>query len=391
MTASLAAGDDRALGGTTSVASDAAGVATFSNLTIAGGLGRPCWRCQRPDFRRSLPTIMLAPATPATLAPDGPVLLTGVAGNLLASPPAVIAKDAAGNPVTGVRMTPTAEPGAASITPGTATTDSEGRALLDEWRLPPTTGTYSINAVSPDIPGSLVRFTAEATFGVASHLVLVSGDGGTGVVGGTSAPLVARVVDTNGNAVAIAGLSVAWSVPAGGGTLISATTVTDVNGVTQNSLTLPTQPRTTTVTAELANSGSAVSFSVVVTAGPPAAIIAVTSTSMSVPAGAIVTPNPTVRVTDSFGNGLAAVAVSFTTPQGGGTVTGGTTVTDASGFAAVGSWTLPSIPGAYTLTAAAAGVGPTVSFTATANSDTRVRWTSGTPRSPSPIPSCRMH
>jgi adhesin/invasin len=76
---------------------------------------------------------------------------------------------------------------------------------------------------------------------------------------------------------------------------------------------------------------------------------------------------PSVRVTNSSGEGVAGVSVVFAVASGDGIVTGSPAVTDASGVATVGSWTLGSTAGTNTLTATAGAIfgDNSVTFTAT--------------------------
>jgi hypothetical protein len=62
-------------------------------------------------------------------------------------------------------------------------------------------------------------------------------------------------------------------------------------------------------------------------------------------------------VTDASGNPVSGIAVTFAVASGGGTATGTSRTTDASGVATVGSWTLGAALGANTLTATATGQG----------------------------------
>ncbi|MES2178804.1 MAG: Ig-like domain-containing protein [Gemmatimonadota bacterium] len=80
--------------------------------------------------------------------------------------------------------------------------------------------------------------------------------------------------------------------------------------------------------------------------------------------GAAVSPLPSVTVKDRLGNAVAGASVTFNAPAGSGTVTGGTVVTNASGVATVGSWTLPSTTGTARLDVTTTGV-PQASFVAT--------------------------
>jgi len=76
---------------------------------------------------------------------------------------------------------------------------------------------------------------------------------------------------------------------------------------------------------------------------------------------------PAVVVRNGNGQPVAGVSVTFAVETGGGGVTGATVASNASGVAAVGSWTLGSAAGTNTLTATATGVtGGPVRFTATA-------------------------
>ncbi len=77
---------------------------------------------------------------------------------------------------------------------------------------------------------------------------------------------------------------------------------------------------------------------------------------------------PSVTVEDTNQAPLAGVTVTFAVAGGGGTVTGASQVTDASGKATVGEWVLGPNTGDNTLTASVAGSGITgnpVTFTAT--------------------------
>ena len=83
-------------------------------------------------------------------------------------------------------------------------------------------------------------------------------------------------------------------------------------------------------------------------------------------AGSQVAVDPAVLVTDGGGNPVASVAVTFAVATGGGSIGGANAVTDASGIAEVGGWTLGPIAGPNTLTATSAGLsGSPVTFHAT--------------------------
>ena len=85
--------------------------------------------------------------------------------------------------------------------------------------------------------------------------------------------------------------------------------------------------------------------------------------------GTNVATAPSVKVTDAGGNPVADVAVNFAVTQGGGSVTGASQTSNASGIATVASWKLGTTTGSGNnqLTASSAGLtGSPVTFTASA-------------------------
>ena len=83
--------------------------------------------------------------------------------------------------------------------------------------------------------------TAEADLTVPASAVMVSGDTQTGTVGTTlSAPLTLEVRNSNGTP--LEGVTVAWAVKAGGGSLNATSTVTNSAGQSQVQWTLGTTP-----------------------------------------------------------------------------------------------------------------------------------------------------
>jgi alpha-tubulin suppressor-like RCC1 family protein len=83
------------------------------------------------------------------------------------------------------------------------------------------------------------------------------------------------------------------------------------------------------------------------------------------PAGGVVSPAPSVKVTDAGANPVAGSVVVFAVASGGGSVTGANQTTDQAGIATVGSWTLGAAAGPNTLSASATGLdGSPVTFTA---------------------------
>lgn len=95
-------------------------------------------------------------------------------------------------------------------------------------------------------------------------------------------------------------------------------------------------------------------------------IAANSATSITGAAGGAATPAPSVIVKDQNGAPMGGAPVTFTVVSGGGTVSGATVTTDASGIATVGAWTLGPAIGENVLSAVTAAL-PPVTFTATSS------------------------
>ena len=99
--------------------------------------------------------------------------------------------------------------------------------------------------------------------------------------------------------------------------------------------------------------------------GLPADVQINDGNNQTVAPGSTLPTAPSVIVKDSGGGAVAGVTVTFSVAAGNGTITGAAVTTGADGIARVGSWTLPSAPGTYALTASLPGAGGSpVTFTA---------------------------
>jgi hypothetical protein len=156
---------------------------------------------------------------------------TGTVGEPLADP--LVVKVLAGDqpaPNRKVAFMLTADPAAGTITPDTATTDSEGKAVA-HWTLGTAPGDHLVLAqlVDADSASQIAEFRAAAMPGAPDTLspasVLAQPGRREQVV--ATAPVV-RVVDRYGNPVPNA--SVAWQVTAGQGEVGAPSTVTDADG-----------------------------------------------------------------------------------------------------------------------------------------------------------------
>jgi adhesin/invasin len=359
------------LTGTTTVATDASGQATFTDLAISGSVG---------DRTLSFSAGSLTPATSETITLSaGPATQMGiiagdnqsaVAGTAVATAPSVIVGDDNDNLVAGVDVTFTVESGGGSVTGAVATTNASGIATVGSWTLGETAGTNTLTASAPGLPD--VTFTATGTAGTATQMAINAGDGQSATAGTAVATAPSVIVrDTNGNPVA--GVDVTFAVASGGGSVTGASATTNASGIaTVGGWTLGTTAGTNTLTATAPSlTGSPLTFTATGTAGAATQMAINAGDGQSATAGTAVATAPSVIVRDANDNPVEGVSVTFAVASGGGSVTGASATTNASGIATVGGWNLGTTAGTNTLTATAPGLtGSPLTFTATGTAGT---------------------
>lgn len=201
----------------------------------------------------------------------------------------------------------------------------------------------------------------------AAAIGVVGGAPQTAVVNSAFAqPLVARVTDALGGAVA--GASVNFAAPAFGASasLSQTVAVTDYDGRAGSAATANLFVGNYAISAG-SGSLSPASFALGNTLGPAAQIVASGGTHFDGVAGQLlVGALPAVRVTDGSGNPVGGVAVTFAAGSNSGSLSGAVQNTGANGIATLGGWLLSATPGSNTVTATAAGLAPqSVVFDAT--------------------------
>ncbi len=156
---------------------------------------------------------------------------SGTVGQVLPSAPSVKVTDASSRGVAGVTVTFTITGGGGSIAGATATSDANGVATAGSWTLGTTPGPNSLaaTAAGTGIAGNPATFTATAVAGAPRTMSREAGDAQTAIAGTAVAiaPSV-KVVDEFGNP--LAGISVTFTVTAGGGTITGATPTTGSDG-----------------------------------------------------------------------------------------------------------------------------------------------------------------
>ena len=320
----------------------------------------------------------------ARLTAVGSTSLAGTVFRALTPVPQVKVTDASGNAVAGAVVTFTGSAGSV-VVGGSKTTDAAGLASPDGWALGTATGSYTLTAAASGVTSA--TFTAAASADVANSMSIVSGNSQSALAGRPVAiePSV-KVVDVHNNAVA--GIEVLFEVASGGGTAVGRRVTTNAQGTaTVGGWTLGDAVGSNTLVASVQTVGvsvGSVTFTATGTAGAASTMTASAGQNQTAAAGTAVTIAPSVVVRDLRGNAVAGVAVTFTVGSGGGTVVGGTATTNASGIAAVTSWTLGASGGTQTLIASS-GTLPQVTFTATATAGAAARMTGFSSQSQSGI------
>src|SRR5207302_406419 len=220
-----------------------------------------------------------------------------------------------------------------------------------------------------------ITFTASGTAGAPSaarSLVVAAPGTITASTGASAATITVTANDEFGNPVS--GVTVTLGATGTGNALAQPAGPTGPNGQVTGTLS-STKAETKTISATL-NGVTQVgaTASVSVTPAAAASIAVSTGDGQTATAGTAVLVPPAVIVRDAFANPVAGVSVTFAAGTGGGSITGASQTTNASGVAAGTAWTLGPTAGSNTLTAASGSLaGSPVTFTATGTAGTATR------------------
>jgi hypothetical protein len=206
-------------------------------------------------------TATAAPGAAATVRAASGSGQTGTVGQALANPLVAEVVDAFGNVVSGVTVTFTPAASSGTVSASSGATGSNGRVSTN-WTLGTTSGTQTVTALaSGATPAS---FTATANPRAAQTFVVVSGNNQTGpATSPLASPLLVAARDTFGNGVP--GVSVTFSVTAGGGSVSPASATTGATGTASTTFTLGPTVGTHTAQATAGTLGT-VSFTATGTA-----------------------------------------------------------------------------------------------------------------------------
>ena len=212
-------------------------------------------------------------------------------------------------------------------------------------------GTVSITATTAGVSG-----TSRVRVGVAPVIQLSRTSVPLATQAGQTSPAPETVSISNSGGLTLTGLTIGAIGYAGGqsgwlqtnlSTTIAPATLT-ITPVTAGIFTVGSYTATIPLTSTVAaNSPVNVTVTLDVAPGPPTARVMtiVAGDGQTAAAGSTVAIAPSVEVADTFGNLVAGLQVDFQVLAGGGGVTGASAITNASGVATVGSWTLGATGG----------------------------------------------
>jgi adhesin/invasin len=285
------------------------------------------------------------PATQLVLFAGGAQVDT--VGDTLVTPLEVraLATDGIGVGGVSVRFRPLT--GGGTVVDTLVVTDSAGRARTAA-KLGGAIGIQTFEASVAGLSGT-VTFSATALAGPVAQVLAAAGDGQLAAVNtAVATPPRVQVRDGGGNPVG--GVTVTFAVTSSGGGVTGGTDTTDASGfATVGSWTLDTLAGTNTLRATVA--GLSRTFTATGVAGTAAQLVATAGDLQSAVVGNAVATDPAVRAEDQFGNPVAGRSITFAVSGGGGSVSGGSQLTNAAGVATVGAWTLDTLAGTNMLTA----------------------------------------
>ncbi|MGH7581322.1 MAG: Ig-like domain-containing protein, partial [Gemmatimonadales bacterium] len=172
--------------------------------------------------------------------------------------------------------------------------------------------------------------------GEAAELQIFDGDNQTAQAGAALAePVVVRVLDTRGRAVA--NQDVSFSIGSGGGSVAPTTVTTSTEGLAATGWTLGPNTGSQLLRAQTPRGGTStileVSFRATAIAGTGSVLGGVSGDDQTGPVNSALADSLVVRTTDALGNPVADVEVTWSV-TGGGSISPVTVQTDEDGLAA---------------------------------------------------------
>ena len=377
VTAGMASGGGT-LNGTTIVATNASGIATFTNLSITGLTGVKTLGFAASSLTGTTSngiTLAAGPATQLTMTLQPSTTATN--GTALAQQPQIQLRDGGGNPVSAAGVLITAAVGAGSpagtVSNETATTNGSGLATFTGLTITGLVGSYTLQFTSPSLT-SVTSGSITLSAGAAASLSITTQPGAnaqSGIAIPTQPAIQLR--DQSGNAVSSAGVTVTAEIasdPGGTPSLASATANTNGSGLATFSglaITGTIGAYTLQFTSGSLTATPA-SNTITLAAGAVESLSMFDEPSANATSGAVFANQPVVRARDGAGNNVSGVVVTAAIASGPGGATLGGTLTATSignGRATFTNLSISGPVGAYTLQFTATGATSATSQTIT--------------------------
>ena len=350
------------LGGTRTVATNAEGVATFTNLTLTGPSGTYTLLFAAPNLTAVASNgITLGAATALVFTTEPPAVATS--GAVLSPAPVLRLVDGSGSPVDPdpeIAITASLSTGPGTLSGATSVMTVNGTVSFPNLILTGPSGTYGISFSGPGLTPA------------HSGAITIGGGGGGGGGGPTAIAIVTQpsataqsgiafttqpvvqLLDASNNAAAVSGIAISAAILNGGGTLGgTATQITNAAGqaiFTDLSITGTPGPRTLRFTGT--GLSGATSSIIEVTASAVPTLQVTTQPASSAVSGVAFTQQPVLLRKDANGAGVPGATVTAKIGSGpaGASLTGATAMTDAAGVATFSGLAITGQAGTYSLT-----------------------------------------
>ncbi|HEU4953263.1 MAG TPA: invasin domain 3-containing protein [Gemmatimonadales bacterium] len=261
------------LAGTTSATSDPQGRVAFTDLAIRGSPSTRTLIFAADGFASATALVAVGVGAPASIESAAGGGESAVVGTAVATPPAVLVRDADGNPLAGIPVSFKVTGGGGSATGRTPVTGSDGVATVGGWTLGEKAGANTLQATLSglEVSGSPVVFTGTGTPGpvsAAKSLVVADPAQISASTGTSASTITVTARDAFDNP--IAGLAVTLSATGSGNALTQPAGPTGSAGTTTGTLSA-TIPGDRVVSAQVAGVAVTQTATVRVSAGTPVA------------------------------------------------------------------------------------------------------------------------
>lgn len=291
-------------------------------------------------------TITVIADVAATLAANSTTDQSGTTSTAVGTPPSVKVTDAYGNPVEGETVTFAVTAGSGSRSPATVDTGADGIATLTSWTLGASAGLNTLTATVSGLSGSPVTFNANASASTPTQIAVTSGGTQTGIVAGQAASATTWTVKDAGNN-AVQGVTVAFDVASGSGSLSVDSAVTNASGQVSVTYTTHTTVETATIRGSFNSGAVSASTTIASTFGTASKLALQTQPSSSGDSGTALSQQPIVLVQDANGNTVTSSTATITASiqSGNATISAGSSKAAVAGVATFTALTLVDTDG----------------------------------------------